>query len=324
MNRRVKQYLSQQSTQDPLTEEDYLVVKGMIKATSQINLETLAGAIQKDLNPLINNLNTLSKMSSDVNKTSPSTFVVNMEKFKNEEALIEQLRELEKTRLIPKKRVFKNLVQKRYNKFGPIFIIPFIASIVFTFIFYYSTKSFNSLFFLLGGGIWLVIMLVFTIRRDTYVQNCEINYQKIVTHLRHHCYSSTIAKIAQHLNISEKKVLDSFIYFFPGTRSDISSSYYLPQIKTVIIKPVDPSIDNSFDETYLNVIQGMAFLEKEVNLEDLARLLEIAFIPFLRALYSTIATAYLNVKITKNVLQIVPEDLTTILQSLKIEFEKWM
>ena len=261
MNKQIQRHIAEHDGPDPLDDEDYTIIKGMVIGTGKIDLLELGYLLTKNLAPFIE---TIAKINQ-VHQSSPDVYEVDLTQFKNEEDFLSQVKNLARRRMLlakpPPKQVHPFKAGWKIIGFK-ICLIVFFYLLIAYFISGFDIRAdsliaaairadFLIVAVTIGGVIWWLVpiqMFIFPYKFRTLGRD----YLKIVNYLESYENFATISELALAVKVSQQRIINAITSFGKGPmrqslRSVLRGSvaklpieesfYFLPQVDGVMRSP---------------------------------------------------------------------------------------
>ena len=353
MNTRIKRYIAEHDGSDPLNDEDYAIIKGMVIGTGKIDLIELGYLLTKNLVPFVENISRLGQ----VRKRSRTVYEVDLTQFTNEEDFISHVKNLVHNRVPRAQPSYKRV---NYYNIGWKIVGITIGLIVFLSLLFAYLRSIPALggFFpeamsVIVGLIVGIIGLGFVLPQtseffDRQVRKMEEDYVKIVNYLESHENFATIRELASTVKVSRKRIIKAITSFGKGLMRQIwyteierycktikvqesvldkfppeETFYFFPQVDGVIRLP-QTQRPLQLEQATAETIWGMFLLEKKIDFALAAKGLHLAKHHILRMLYKILASTPMKFKFSGTSVDLLEEqDVDVFLIALKDETEIW-
>ncbi len=306
-------YIAEQDGQDPLDNEDYAVIEGMVVATGQINVLELAHIIPKNLLPLIE---TLAKIKG-VSKLNNGIYSIPQGIFPDAADLIRHLK-----LLVANRTPWPKLpLAKPKREFGKWSDNHFAIGNCVLDIFLLGAATSGNGYWILAAVFAYIIGHIFMLgvpaklsaRKQRRLYNA---LEKLEHFFFTHDNCATVWELKQVSSLPKRHVLEALI-------SGRHKYFYLPQIEALILAKGSLA-SQKLEQAKVDVIWGMLTLEKRIDFKLTTERLNVSKYKLLRAIFPILGKIPFQFRFTKNGFEILEEkELNQFITALNDAFLTW-
>lgn len=282
MNKAIQQFIAEHDGSDPLNEEDYAILKGIVVGTGRIDLAELGYLLRNNPTAL---LDVLARFSRFSRKPTPG-YEVDLTSFQDVDDFIAQVRSAAQNRVPPLKS--RSRTAHFYNSHPVFFLLLFLIVVFIEGVFQFSNTIFLYTIIPLISCLFLPLILSeFYSRKALSLKNA---FQKGIHFLETHENFATLRELGVAANVSRNLIIEAITTLGLGDRRQ-STTYaigslgrlnkgidaklraklpleevlhFLPPVDGVMRVPMfQPS--RLIEQTKLSTIWGMLLVEKRID-----------------------------------------------------------